>query len=167
MGIAVVYQSQTGSTKKVAEAILGELPEGSVLAPMDLCDTLEGYDFAFVGFPLHASGPDEIAKGFLSNVAAGHCIALFVTHASPESDGPPLQDWLQACREAAAGSDVIGMFDCRGQLAAPVKKQLLASDDPQLRAWAEADDSEGQPDAERLQKAAAWARQMMSMVGPH
>ncbi|MBM3146981.1 MAG: flavodoxin [Actinobacteria bacterium] len=167
MDIAVVYQSQTGSTKKVAEAILDELPQGTVLAPMDLCDSLVGYDFAFVGFPIHAFGPDEIAKGFLENVAAGHCIALFVTHASPESDSPPLQEWLKACRKAAAASDIVSMFDCQGELAEPIKQHMLASDDPQMRAWAESDDSRGQPDETRLQKAREWARQVMTTVGPH
>lgn len=59
------------------------------------------------------------------------------------------------------------MFDYQGELADPIKQHMLASDDPAMRAWAEGDDSRGQPDETRLQRAREWARQVMAAVGPH
>jgi len=166
MAVAVVYESRTGNTKKVADAIISQLPDDTVVATVDECDSIEGFEFAFVGFPMHQFGPDDVAKGFLSDVCGGHCVAMFVTHASPE-DAPPLKEWMNAFREAASGCELIGLFDCQGELAEPVKQALLDSDDPAMKAWAEADDSAGQPDEGRLEKAREWARTMMRIAGPH
>ena len=79
-------------------------------------DGLEGYDLYFVGFPIQAYGPAHTAKVFLEKHAAGKDIVLFITHASGE-DSELLQEWLPNCRAAAVGANVVGMFNCRGELA--------------------------------------------------
>jgi len=164
MKSAVVYYSATGSTKKIAEAIRGELGADTPLATMDAHQNLDDWDVVFVGFPINAFGPPQVVKDFLAKDAAGKCIALFITHASPD-DNPMVQDWLKTCKEAAAAADIVGLFHCQGQLAEPVKQHMLSSDDPHMVAWAKGDDSQGKPDEAAVEKARAFARTIVSPTG--
>jgi flavodoxin len=161
MKSAVVYCTATGSTKKIAEAIQGELGADTPLATMDGHPDLGGRDVVFVGFPINVFGPPQVAKDYLATDAAGKCIALFITHASPD-DQPTVQDWLKTCKEAAAAADIVGIFHCQGQLAEPVKQHMLNSGDPQKVAWAQADDSQGRPDEAAIERARAFARTVVS-----
>ena len=164
MKSAVVYYSATGSTKKIAEAIQSELGEGTPLATMDAHPKLDDRDVVFVGFPINAFGPPQVAKDFLATDAAGKCIALFITHSAPD-DQPTVQDWLNACKEAAAAADIVGIYHCQGELAEPVKQYMLSSDDPNLVAWAEGDNSQGKPDEAAIEKARVFARTIVSPTG--
>lgn len=161
MKSAVVYYSATGSTKKIAEAIQGELGEDTPLAPMDAHWSLDDRDVVFVGFPINAFGPPQVVKDFLAKDAAGKCIALFITHSSPD-DQPNVQDWLKTCKEEAAAADIVGIFHCQGQLAEPVKQYMLNSGDPQMVAWAKGDNSQGKPDEASIEKARAFARTIVA-----
>ena len=88
-------------------------------------------------------------------------MALFITHASPE-DSEVLPEWLDKCKEAAAGTELVGTFNCQGELSAQIADLLSASDDPELRSFAEArSETLGQPDETRLEKARAFAREMV------
>ena len=164
MKVLVAYQSQTGNTKKVAEAIYAEIKADKDIKEIKDLDSLQGYDLYFVGFPIQAYGPANVTKVFLENNAAGKDIALFVTHASPE-DRDILQEWLGRCRDAAAGANLIGMFNCQGELAKDVADFMLNSGDAQLAEWAkERDTTIGQPDETRLERARAFAREIMQKV---
>jgi flavodoxin len=161
MKVLVAYMSKTGNTKKVAEAIFGEIREEKEIKRIDEVDSLEGYDLAFLGFPIHAEGPDKQVKAFLERQTKGHTIALFITHAAPE-DAEELPTFLEKFRDAAAGADLVGMFDCQGQLAAMVKFIMKIHPNAKFRAWAKQDNSQGQPDAARLERARAFAREIMA-----
>jgi len=84
MRVLVGYVSQTGNTKKVAEAIFGEIEGEKEIKKLDQIKNMKGYDLAFLGFPVRAFGPDKKAKKFLQTQCRGKKIALFITHASPE-----------------------------------------------------------------------------------
>lgn len=101
MKVIVVYMSLSGNTKKIAEAIFQEIQEEKEIKELNEIDDLEGYDLAFVGFPMHGFGAPEEAKGFLEKQCQGKKIVLFVTHGAAEESGE-LQPWLVKCREAAA-----------------------------------------------------------------
>jgi flavodoxin len=164
MKFLVAYFSQTGNTKKVAEAIFEELGEGAEIKALADVESLDAYDLAFIGFPIMGFGPAKEAKSFLDDHAAGKRIALFMTHAALE-DSEPLQEWLARCEEAGACAELVGAFDCQGELAEHIAGFLSESDDPELRAFAEArSETIGQPDATRLDKARAFAREMMDGV---
>ena len=161
MKVLVAYQSVSGNTKKVAEAIYKEIKAGKELKELKDVKDLKGYDLSFIGFPIHAYGPANEAKIFLEKNVAGKNIALFITHSSPEGE-PLVQQWLESCKKAASIAKVIGMFDCQGELAQNVADMMLSSKDPQLIAWAERrDETLGQPDAGRLKKARKFAKEMM------
>ncbi len=65
MKVLVAYMSQTGNTKKVAEAIYGAIPAPKDIKRVEEVTSLEGYDLSFLGFPMHAFGPDEPVINFL------------------------------------------------------------------------------------------------------
>jgi len=163
MKVIITYMSLTGNTKKIAEAIFQEIQEEKEIKELEKLENLEGYDLAFVGFPIiEYSSPEEV-KSFLAQHGVGKKIALFVTHAAPEysEDLPP---WLEKCQEAAAGANVLGLFNCQGELAQFVVDELLKSADPKVRGWGEASSStKGQPDAARVERARLFAKEMMEM----
>jgi flavodoxin len=161
MKVLVTYMSQTGNTKKVAEAIFQEIKGKKEINPMEEVSSLDGYDLAFIGLPIQAYQPAGDAKSFLEERTKGKNIALFVTHASPE-DNPEVKEWLNLCKAAAAGAKILGVFDCRGELSQAIADFMLNSGDPSLvEAAKQRSTTIGQPDATRLRKARDFAREIM------
>ena len=161
MKILVAYMSQTGNTKKVAQAIYDEITGDKDMKDLTDLDNLEGYDFSFVGFPIHAFGPADPAKKFLKAHASGKRIALFITHAALEGS-EEVTGWLNQCAEAASGAEIVGRFNCQGELAPSIMDMLLQSDDPKMRGFGElGPTTKGQPDESRLEWARAFARETM------
>lgn len=163
MKVLVAYFSQTGNTKKVAEAIFHEIQAEKEVRELSKIDDLKGYDLAFVGFPIQNFGPPKKAKDFLEKHSGSRKVALFITHSAPEGS-KALQGWLAKCKEAASEANLLGVFDCQGELAQNVRNAMLRSGDPNLRAWAERDTSKGQPDATRLERARVFAREIMGKI---
>ena len=164
MKVLVAYMSKTGNTRKVAEAIFGEINDEKEMKPIDAVDSIEGYDVAFLGFPIHQMGPDKKTVKLLEK----HCIndrnvVLFITHAAPE-DSPDLPPWLEKFRRAARGANVVDIFDCQGQLDKTTKRIMSVLPNAQLRMWAKQDNSQGQPDKTRLDRARAFSRNVMQRL---
>jgi flavodoxin len=161
MKVLVTYHSVSGNTKKVADAIFKEIRAEKELKELSEVKDLKGYDLSFIGFPIHAYGPSKDAKEFLEKKVAGKDIALFVTHAARE-DGPLIEQWLAACKIAASGANIVGLFHCRGELAQNVADMMLNSKDTDLITWAEhRPETLGQPDKGRLKKASKFAKDVM------
>jgi hypothetical protein len=154
--------SKTGNTKKVAEAIYEVLDCEKEIMPIDQVVDIGGYDLSFLGFPMRQFGPDPKTVSFLqTHCQPGRDVVLFVTHAAPE-DAPELSGWLEGFRNAAAGANLVGMFDCQGQLAGWIKFVMSILPKREIRAMAKGDNSQGQPDATRLNRARAFAREMLA-----
>jgi flavodoxin len=162
MKVLVGYMSSSGNTKKVAEAIYSELECEKEIKDLRREPNIEGYDLAFLGFPVHGYGPDKRARTFLENNTKGKNIALFMTHASPE-DWDELPEWLDKFNAAASEANIVGRFDCQGQLQKGVKF-IMSIIPGKPRAQAKIDNSQGQPDASRLQRAGVFARNVMNQV---
>jgi flavodoxin len=153
--------SKTGNTRKVAEAIYEALDCETEIMPIGEVADIGAYDLSFLGFPTQRFGPDPKTVSILQqHCRPGRDVALFVTHAAPE-EAEELPEWLAAFRGAAAGANVVGMFDCQGRLARGVKLFMSIMPNPEVRAMARRDNSQGQPDSARLEKARAFARQML------
>jgi hypothetical protein len=161
MRTLVAYMSKTGNTKKVAEAIYEALDCEKEIMPIDQVVDIGGYDLSFLGFPMQRFGPDPNTVRFLrKHCQPGRDVVLFVTHAAPEGE-PELPEWLEGFRNAAAGANMLGMFDCQGQLAKGIKRIMSILPNREIRAMARRDNSQGQPDAARLERARAYAREML------
>ena len=163
MKVLIAYMSQTGNTKKVAEAIYDAIPQPKDIKRVKDVTSLEGYDLSFLGFPIHGSGPDKQAKTFLETQVKDRAIALFITHMAPE-EAPPLQGWIQKFKDAAVGANIIGIFDCQGQASRLIKTVVRINPNPQVRASVRA--SQGQPDAARLERARTFANEIMNSLKP-
>ncbi len=162
MKVLVTYFSQTGNTKKVAEAIYDAIEADKEIKPLGEVESLEGYDLAFVGFPIHAANPAGDAKAFLEEKAKGKKVAVFITHANPE-DGENVPRYLETCEASLADADLVGMFNCQGEMSQAIMEFLSKSENPRHRQFAEyAPQTKGQPDESRLEKARAFAREVMS-----
>ena len=164
MKTLVTYLTQTGNTQKIAEAIYGELEGEKDIKPINDVTDLEGYDLAFIGFPVMQFDIPPKVKSFISEKTAGKNIAIFMTHAVPEGF-EAIHSWTGSCKEAAAGANVLGSFDCQGELAQPVIDMLLQADDPQMKAFGEMGPStKGQPDESRIQKAKDFAKEIQTKL---
>ena len=163
MKVLVTYYSETGNTKKVAEAIYNAVTEPKEIKPLKEVKSLDGYGLVFLGFPVQGSGPNPKARAYLESNTSGKRIALFITHAAPE-DAPEMPECIQKFKDAAAGADVVDVFHCQGQLSGIIKTMMRFMPDPQIRAWAKMDKSKGQPDAGRLEKAGVFASNVLKLV---
>jgi hypothetical protein len=114
---------------------------------------------------MHALGPDERVKTFLETHVKDKSIALFITHMAPKWYARE-QGWIQKFKDAAVGANVVGVFDCQGQASRLVKTMMRISPNPQVRAWAQADSSQGQPDAAKLEQAKTFANEIVNRVKP-
>lgn len=64
----VIYFSQTGNTKKVAEAIYEALPQPKELKKLDEikeAKSVADYDLVFIGFPVHSHSVPYRVENFL------------------------------------------------------------------------------------------------------
>jgi flavodoxin I len=167
MKVLVAYMSQTGNTKKVAEAIYDAIPQPKEIKRIEDGTSLEGYDLAFLGFPVHSFGVEITrapAKNFLATHVKDRTIALFLTHMSPETS-PAVQGFIQEFRDAAVGANIIGVFNCQGQVSQELKTFMLTKHpNPRVRVAAQADSSQGQPDAARLDRARTFANEIMNKL---
>lgn len=161
MKTLVAYTTQTGNTRKVAEAIYSALEGDKELMPVKQVRALEGYDLAFLGFPVHGGAPDARTKAFMASQAAGRKIAIFLTHGAPTGHRLA-QEAVANYRDCVPGATVLGTFECQGQVARMVKVMMRLSPDPDVKAGARQHDDEGQPDAAALQRAAAWAQEIVA-----
>ena len=154
----VAYMSFSGNTKKVAEAIYGEISGDKEIKPINEVADIKACDISFLGFPTHGYGPDKKAKAALERLCKdGKKVALFVTHAAPE-DEPEVSECIAKFREAASGAELVGVFHCQGELAKGVKFIMKISPSRKLRSDAKRDTSKGRPDEVRLDRARAFAR---------
>ena len=160
MKTLVAYFSQTGQTKKVADAIYESIEGDKELKELSEVDSLEGYDVSFIGFPVHAFGPSKEGKEFLEEKAAGKKVALFITHAAHE-DQEGIDEWLDRCKAAAADAELVGFFHCMGELSEQIADFLMKNDDPTMRSFGERrPETVGQPDESRLQRARDFAKEV-------
>ncbi len=162
MKVLVAYLTKTGNTKKVAEAICEEIQEGKELKAIEAVASLDGYDLAFLGFPIHQMGPDKkTAKWLQKHCVNGRKVVLFITHASPE-DGADLPPMIDKFRQAARGADLVDLFHCQGEFAKGIKRFMSIWPNAKFRMWARMDNSQGQPDKTRIDRARAFARDVMT-----
>jgi len=164
MKVLVAYMSKTGNTRKVAEAMFEVITDDKETKPIDEVESIEGYDVTFLGFPIHMEGPDKKAARLLEkHCVDGRRVVLFITHAAPE-DSDELPPMLDKFRQAARGANIVDMFDCQGQLDKSTKRIMSVLPSGKLRRWAKEDNSTGQPDKTRLDRARAFSRSVMQRM---
>ena len=120
MKVLVTFWTQTGNTRKIAEAIFDGLLCKKEIKAFDEVDTLDGFDLTFIGFPVMQFGPPYAAKKFIAAHAPGKTIALFLTHATPSnSDDQAQQELLikelDNCRSVCSDTNLMDIYHCMGE----------------------------------------------------
>jgi flavodoxin len=159
--ILVTYLSQTGNTKRIAEAIFESLEGDKTIEPMDEVQEIEGYSLIFIGFPVHSHSVPVKTEGFLRNIPEGKKIALFSTHGSLPG-GRLATEALEHAAVIASKAKVMGTFSCRGKVSMVALEVLSKS--PEHKAWAEmAPSSQTHPDEGDLEDARSFAKQIITL----
>jgi flavodoxin len=165
--VLVTYRSATGNTKKIAQAIFGEIEVEKDIKIFREVKCLDDYDFAFVGCPVEYFGVWKATRSWLDANVKGKRISLFCTHGAPEF-APNLPEWLEALKSAAidAGAEIVTFFNCQGELSQHMLDIMLKSEDPLVRRLGEfgREDTIGQPDESRIEKAREFARETMTII---
>ena len=161
MKILVTYFSQSGNTKKVAEAIHEAIPFQKELKQVSDINDVSPYDLLFVGFPIQVFGPADQGKDFMNAYCQNKPVALFITHAVPDTfEDLPL--WIERCKEPVPETNVMGIFDCQGEVSADLISFAQASDDPVLQKLGEiGPTAKGQPNAIQLERARSFAEEIV------
>jgi len=162
MKALVAYYSETGNTKKVAEAIAEAIYFDKELKKVQDVENTSGYDIIFCGFPVQAHSVPKAAMKFIAKVPAGQKIAFFSTHGSLRGGLLPKQAFEHALG-LAAKQTVVGNFGCRGMVNEKIIDMLMKS--PQHQAWAqEAGSAISHPDANDIADAKTFAAQMIAKI---
>ncbi|MFW9911775.1 MAG: flavodoxin family protein [Candidatus Thorarchaeota archaeon] len=165
MKTLVTYYSQTGNTKKVAEAIFGEIEGPKEIIPIGQVASVDQYDVIFVGSPIEQHGLVKMVRSFLQDGGRGKKIALFITHAAPEHS-EMAASYVSRCKSLVSeSSELIGFFNCQGELSESLAKRMLNSGNAQLRRFAEMRIlTLRQPDEQRIENSRQFAREMNEKI---
>ena len=143
MKCAVIYSSKTGNTKKVAEAILQEMPEGTEFHDVASVPADASFDLVAMGYWIDKGTANQEAMDFMGSISATRVFSFFTLGAAPDSEH------ADTCRDNSTAlygenCEIIGTYCCQGAI------------DPKLTAWMEKLPAEHPhaPDAERRKR---WA----------
>jgi flavodoxin len=139
----VVYSSQSGNTRKLAEAVFETLGGKKEIYPVADAPGAEGYDLVFVGFWLKAGKPDPESAEYLARVGNAR-LFLFATHGAA-SGSEHARNAMAAARTLTAGADIVGSFSCQGEVVPKMLEKARSKSQPPV--WlADAPDAVGHPD---------------------
>ncbi len=139
----VVYSSQGGNTKKLAEEIFRQLPEDKEIAPLAQAPDPSGFDVVCVGFWFKAGQPDPDSQQYLKK-CNGVKVFLFASHGAA-TGSEHAKMGMNKARELAGNATVIGSFDCQGEVPDKVM-ETAANKDPQPPWLKDAPAAKGHPD---------------------
>ena len=161
MKVLVAYYSDTGNTKKVAEAIYDAISESEKeISLATEAANLSEYDLIFCGFPVQSMGLPGTMEDFVKTLPEGKKVAFFGTHGSLRGGELAITAFYSAL-SLSKHLKVMGTFGCRGVVKQGIIDALLKK--AEHRGWAlEAQSAVGHPDAADLEDAKAFAEGMMT-----
>jgi len=143
MKFLIVYSSQTGNTKKLAEAVYESVTGEKEIYPISEAPEPDGFDLIAVGFWLQAGKPDPKTMEYLPKIGSGKRLFLFATHGAA-SDSDHVNNALIAAKGLSPDSEIAGMFSCQGEVNPKVLEKVSAKPQPPI--WLkDAPDAKGHP----------------------
>ena len=159
----VAHFSQTGNTKKIANAIFAALKDiKTIKSIQEVQDNeIDKAGLVFIGFPVRSHSVPFPVETFIKKIPTGKKIAFFSTHGS--LTGSQLsREALEYAVVLAVNQKVLGTFSCRGKVSLKALEVLEKS--PEHKAWAEmAPSAETHPDEDDLADAETFARWMSTV----
>jgi flavodoxin len=140
----VVYSSQGGNTKKLAEAAFSRLSGEKDIFPVAQAPDPGGYDVAVIAFWFKGGQPDSASQEYLKKCSGATKVFLVGCHgAAPDSDHARMG--MNKAKELASGANIVGSFDCQGEVPQQVLENAANQDPPP--AWLQdAYAAKGHPD---------------------
>ena len=140
----IVYSSQSGNTRKLAQAVHAALPGPKEIYPVAEAPDPADYDFVALGFWLQAGKPDPKSAEYLGRIGK-KSLFLFATHGAAAGSDHALSA-QEAARSLAPAADMVGTYSCQGEVNPKVLEKAKSKPEPPV--WiADADDAIGHPDA--------------------
>ena len=180
MRILVTYFSETGNTKKVAEAIAGaaeaEAYEVVVCSLQDVNpESLQGFDMVFVGSTCHSSDIAAPVKEWVDHIPTRATLRLagFVTHSTMMPEGAAwkremYERWAGKCLGtfehlcASKGFGFLGFFHCQGAPSPEIETFIRSNIIPDEAQWNEyIDEARLHPTPADLEAACEFARRVV------
>ncbi|MBW2368677.1 MAG: flavodoxin domain-containing protein [Deltaproteobacteria bacterium] len=171
MKVLVVYFSQTGNTEKIAGAICEEASQANEAKMKKLedvsADDIAGYDFIFIGSPLHASNLAAPVKEFLKGIQAGsgQKMAGFITHSAPAYPDQAMDEFTEPIKKSCTekGMEYKGCFDCQGFLTEALHEMVKNNQKLTDEQWEETvKQMTGHPNEEDMARAKAFAKEVLA-----
>ena len=170
MNVLVTYFSQSGNTEKIAKAICEQAAQANKADLKKLeditPDDVAGYDFIFIGSPLHSGSLTAPVKECLGVIQAssGQKMAGFITHfapAYPEQDMDGFTEPIKtACEEK--GIEYCGNFDCQGFLTESLHDAVQKKMNLTNEQWADmVKQMTGRPNEDDESKAKAFVKTVL------
>ena len=156
MKYAIVYASQTGNTKLLAESLRDTLPEDSILYFGEPCAQALEADRIYVGFWTDKGSCDSKTQDFLKTVT-NQQIFLFGTAGFGGDPGYYEKILAKVKKNLGGDANVIGTYMCQGKMPMSVreryeKMQKMHAPIPNLKGMIENfDKALSHPDSEDLQ----------------
>jgi len=139
----VVYSSQTGNTRKLAEAVFDALPGEKALYPVDEAPDPADYDIIAFGFWLMQGKPDPKSSEYLGKVGE-KSLFLFASHGAGAGSDHAIHG-MELAKSLASKSDILGTYSCQGEVNPKIIEK--ASKKPEPPVWLnDAPDAVGHPD---------------------
>ena len=170
MKVLVAYFSQSGNTEKIANAIWEESSRANE-ADLGKLEEIQagdfvGYDFVFIGSPLHSANLAIPVKEFLTNIQAGsgQKMAGFITHFAPAYPDQDMEKFTEplktVCQEK--GIEYKGCFSCQGALTESLHEAVQKKLNLNEEQWADmVKQMTGHPNEEDVANAKACAREVL------
>ncbi len=120
----VLYQSESGNTRKIAAKIFSHLPGNSKdLIDITTRQTIPEAEVYFIGFCVHQGACSMAVSDFLSGLS-GKRIALFATCGTGEYAGYYAQIEQSARAWIESDNQYLGAFICQGRMPVSIRNHL-------------------------------------------
>ena len=124
----IVYSSQSGNTRKLAETVYDALEgEKDIYAIEDAPDP-EAYDLIALGFWLKAGKPDPASMAYLTRIGS-QSLFLFGTHGAA-ADSDHAYEALNYAKSLAPGAKILDTFNCQGEVNPKLLEKARSKDQP-------------------------------------
>jgi flavodoxin len=140
----IVYSSQTGNTRKLAEAVFEALPGKKALYSVDEAPDPSGYGFIAVGFWLMQGKPDPKSSKYLGKIGEKP-LFLFASHGAGAASDHAIKG-MEVAKSFAPDSDIWGTYSCQGEVDQKILEK--ASKKPEPPVWlTDAPNAKGHPNS--------------------
>ncbi|MEN8691626.1 MAG: flavodoxin family protein [Desulfobacterales bacterium] len=128
MKTLVVYSSQSGNTRKLADAVFAAIDAEKEIYPVDEAPDPSGYNPVAVGFWFKAGKPDPLSLEFLSKIK-GQNLFFFATHGAAAGSAHA-EDAMSHARSLVPEAKVLGTFSCQGEVNPEILERVSKKPEP-------------------------------------